>query len=222
MTKKSTRTYLIQGLTLLVIALFFFLGYEITTLFTEKEETNNNLSYVSYEILSDNAMPVSEPLDNTAEVVAEKSINENDVIRPYTDSNVKVGKTYYNYEDKEENQENSIIFYENTYMQNTGVDYVSKKEFDVNSIADGKVEKIIEDDINGTTIKIKHNNNLISVYSSLKNIQVKENDEVTKGQIIGKSATNSIGEDLGNHLHFELYKDNKLVNPEDVFNNKVE
>ena len=220
MTKRSTRTYLIQGLTLLVVALFCFLSYEISTLFTENAETNKDLSYVSYEILTDNAMPVSETIENTKEVGAEK---HESIIRPYTNSEVTIGKTYYNYEDDEKSQEKSIVYYENTYIQNTGVDYVSKKEFDVNSIENGIVEKITEDDLAGTTVKIKHDNNIISIYSSLKDVSVKEKDQVSKGQIIGKSSTNAIGEELGNHLHFELYKDNKIVNPENFFkNDKVE
>ena len=115
--------------------------------------------------------------------------------------------------------ENSIIYYENTYIQNTGVDYTSKEVFDVNAIADGTVIAVKKDDIVGNTVKIEHNNDMISVYQSINEVSVKEKDQVTKGQVIGKSGTNSIGSDLGNHLHFELYKNNILVNPEEVFAN---
>ena len=58
---------------------------------------------------------------------------------------------------------------------------------------------------------------MISVYQSVKDVEVKEKDNVTKGQVIAKSGTNSIGSELGNHLHFELYKNNILVNPEIAF-----
>ena len=222
MMNEKTRSYLVKSLTLLIIALCCFLGYTLTKAFTDNSETDDNLSYVSYEILTDNAMPVTETNENTTEVIAQQNQNIN-VVRPYTSSDVKIGKNYYNYQDDEKKQEDSIIYYENTYIQNTGIDYVSKNEFDIQSIDNGIIEKISEDDISGTTIKIKHDNNLISIYSSLKDLKVKEKDTVTKGQIIGKSGTNAIGEDLGNHLHFEIYKDNKLINPEDFFNqNKVE
>lgn len=222
MMKEKTRSYLVKGLTLLIIALFCFLGYTITKAFTDNKEGNDNLSYVSYEILTDNAMPVTETPENTTEVIATEDSNTS-IIRPYSSTDVKIGKNYYNYQDNEKKQEDSIIYYENTYIQNTGIDYVSKNEFDIQSIDNGTIEKVSEDDLNGTTIRIKHNNNIISIYSSVKDLKVKENDKVTKGQVIGKSGTNSIGEELGNHLHFELYKDNKLINPEDFFNqNKVE
>ena len=224
MMKRGVRYYLVQSLTVLVIALLCFLGYTITTtLTTPAEDTSENLSYVSYEILSDNTMPVSTDNEKTTEVVAEKNIIADSITRPYTATDVTIGKNYYDYKGEEKGQEDSIIYYENTYMQNTGVDYVSKNPFDIVAITDGTVEKVSEDDIAGKTIKIKHSNNLIATYQSLKDIKVKENDKVTKGQILAKSATNSIGENLGNHLHFELYSNNILVNPEDFFSkNKVE
>lgn len=58
---------------------------------------------------------------------------------------------------------------------------------------------------------------MISVYQSVNDVKVKENDEVTKGQVIATSGTNNINSELGNHLHFELYNQNILVNPEDFF-----
>ena len=96
---------------------------------------------------------------------------------------------------------------------------ISKNVFDVNAIADGKVISVTEDDIVGITVKIEHNNNMISVYQSIKDVTVKENDQITKGQVIATSGTNNISSDLGNHLHFELYKENILVNPEDFLEN---
>ena len=155
-------------------------------------------------------MPVSK------EEITETSKNIS-ITRPYTSKNIEIGKNYYNYKDEEQNQEDSIIYYENTYIQNTGIDYISKEIFDINAVQDGKVISVTTDDITGTTIKIEHKNNIISVYQSVKDIKVKEQEQVKKGQIIATSGTNNISSDLGNHLHFELYKDNALVNPEDYF-----
>ena len=90
----------------------------------------------------------------------------------------------------------------------------------MNAIASGKVISITTDDITGTTIKIEHENNIISVYQSVKDVKIKEKDEVKQGQKIATSGTNNIGSELGNHLHFELYKDNVLVNPENFFQDK--
>ncbi len=207
MMKRSSKYYLLSGLVVLIVGLTFILGYMITKSFEEKEADENKIRFVSYEILTDNVMPV---------------INEEQpqtMMRPYTAEGIEIGKNFYDYQ-KEENQEDSVIYYENTYIQNTGVDYTSKNEFDINAIADGTVTSITKDDIVGTTIKIEHSNNIISVYQSVKDVQVKENDQVTVGEVIAKSGTNSIGSELGNHLHFELYQNDILINPEEFFQNQ--
>lgn len=211
MTKRSSRYYLLHGIVVSAVALVCLLSYAVTKSLTVAEDKlQENIEYVSYEVLTDNIMPVSKE---------EPSATSTEIVRPYTDSNVEIGKSYYDYKEKSNNQEDSIVYYENTYIQNTGVDYISKEVFDVNAIADGKVISVTEDDIVGNAVKIEHNNNMISVYQSIKDVKVKENDEVTKGQVIATSGTNNISSDLGNHLHFELYKENILVNPEDFLNN---
>lgn len=208
MTKRSSKYYLLHGIVVSVVALVCLLSYAITKSLTVTEDKlQENLEYVSYEVLTDNIMPVS------------KEETNDEIVRPYTDTSVEIGKSYYDYKEESENQEDSIIYYENTYIQNTGVDYISKNVFDVNAIADGKVISVTEDDIVGITVKIEHNNNMISVYQSIKDVTVKENDQITKGQVIATSGTNNISSDLGNHLHFELYKENILVNPEDFLEN---
>ncbi len=208
MTKRSSKYYLLHGIVVSVVALVCLLSYAITKSLTVAEDKlQENLEYVSYEVLTDNIMPVS------------KEETTDEIVRPYTDTSVEIGKSYYDYKEESENQEDSIIYYENTYIQNTGVDYISKNVFDVNAIADGKVISVTEDDIVGITVKIEHNNNMISVYQSIKDVTVKENDQITKGQVIATSGTNNISSDLGNHLHFELYKENILVNPEDFLEN---
>ena len=211
MIKRSSKYYLLQGIVISTLALVCLISYAVTTsLKVIDSKKQENLEYVSYEILTDNIMPVSK------EEITETSKNIS-ITRPYTSKNIEIGKNYYNYKDEEQNQEDSIIYYENTYIQNTGIDYISKEIFDINAVQDGKVISVTTDDITGTTIKIEHKNNIISVYQSVKDIKVKEQEQVKKGQIIATSGTNNISSDLGNHLHFELYKDNALVNPEDYF-----
>lgn len=230
MTKRSTEYYLLQGIVVVSIALIVLISYAITDALRESKSINEeDTKYVSYEVLTDNVMPVvkeDEQVVNIQEEITnpqEKTTDQqgkNDLVKPYKDDSVVIGKSYYDYQAEESNQQNSIIYYENTYIQNTGVDYIGKKVFAVNAIADGKVLKITKDDILGTTIKVEHANNLIAIYQSVNEVKVKENEQVVKGQEIATSGTNSIGSDLGNHLHFELYKDNILVNPETFFNNK--
>jgi len=142
-------------------------------------------------------------------------------INPYTDAGVSIKKTYYDYKATEESQINSILLHENTYMQNTGIDYVSENVFDVVAILEGTVVNVKEDELLGKMVEIKHNNGDISIYQSLGDIKVKKGDIITQGQIIGTSGTNELEKDLGNHLHFEIYKNGQSINPENYLNKEV-
>jgi len=77
----------------------------------------------------------------------------------------------------------------------------------------------------GGTITIKHPNGYQSRYCHIKDIKVSEGDEVGKGQIIGLSGGNSgdkgAGNSRGAHLHFELKKHGKLVNPMDYIDKET-
>lgn len=170
---------------------------------------SNDLQYVDGEI--------TEELDRDIPVVSTTTF----VGRPYLDNNVKLAKSFYDYKADSESQERSIILYENTYMQNSGVDYSSENVFDVVSILDGSVISVKDDNLLGTTIEVRHSNDLISVYQSLSNVIVKEGDELLQGQIIAKSGTSNINKELGNHLHFELYYKGAIVNPEEYYNKDV-
>ena len=139
------------------------------------------------------------------------------ISRPYTNGAVKIVKNYYDYQADNSSQENSIIYYGNTYMQNSGVDYGMDTEFEVVSILDGTVTEVNDDEVMGKTVKIKHSNDLISVYQSLSEVNVKANDAITQGTIIGKSGKSNVSADLGNHLHFELYYQGSVLNPENCY-----
>lgn len=145
----------------------------------------------------------------------------NKMINPYTDKNVKIGKTYYDYKGEEKNQENSITVHDNTYMQNTGIDFISDQIFDVVSVQDGTVINVKENNLLGKVVEIKHESGLISSYQSLSEISVKKGETITQGQIIGKSGTNELDKESGNHLHFEIYKDGTSVNPENYLNKEI-
>lgn len=209
MVTNNIKPYIVQGIVVMSLTVFCLLGY-LLTISTKvvEEQINSNNVFVSKEILTDNI----------------KAVIKEDIIieRPYQQENVKIGRTFYDYKAEKEEQELSINFYENTYIQNTGIDYVSENVFNVHAILDGKVISVTTDDIVGTTIKIEHKNKMISTYQSVKDVLVKENSEVVQGEVLGTSGVNSYNKELGNHLHFELYYKNKLVNPEEYFGKSVE
>ena len=101
------------------------------------------------------------------------------------------------------------------------MDFGLENTFDVVSVLDGTVVDVREDELLGTVVEIKHDNDFISSYQSLSEVSVKKNDAITRGQVIGKSGTNTIDQDLGNHLHFELYKSGEVVDPSKYFDQVI-
>jgi len=156
-------------------------------------------------------------LDDTLPVVNVKEI----IFRPFLDDTVTVVKKFYESSASEEEQAASLIYYQGTYIPNSGVDYKGMDTFDVVSILDGTVTQISENGLLGKIVEITHSNNLISVYQSLSEVSVSQGDIVTQGEIIGKSGVANISTDLGNHLHFEMIYDGKNVNPENCYGKEV-
>lgn len=168
----------------------------------------DRLTYVTSGTLVEDIKPV----------ISEKKL----FTRPYLDNDVVILQNYYDYKGDKKNQENSLILYKNTYLQNSGVDYGKKDVFDVLSIYDGTVLDIINDDILGKTIEVQHSNNLIAYYQCLGNTKVKKGDILKQGQIIGSSGTCNISKSIGNHLHLEIANDGKILNPESIYEKTIE
>lgn len=135
------------------------------------------------------------------------------IIKPYTNEKVTVGKNFYDYKAESKAQEGSLTYYDGSYIQNSGIDYISDEVFEIVSIMDGTVTDVKQDDVLGNIIEIKHGNDYVSTYQSLSEVSVKKGDNITQGQVIGKSGINKLDKDMGNHLHFELYTNGQVVDP---------
>ncbi len=165
-----------------------------------------------------NDLVTNDTISDTVPVINETK----KMINPYTDASVTISKSYYDYKGEATEQEKSITVYENTYIQNTGIDYISTNTFDVVSVLDGTVVTVKEDELLGKVIEVKHDNELITSYQSLSEITVQKNDKVKQGQVIGKSGTNELDKEIGNHLHFEIYENGSSVNPTNYLNKEVD
>ena len=106
-------------------------------------------------------------------------------------------------------------------MQNSGVDYKSDESFDETSVLSGTVSNITDDALLGKTIEIRSSTEIITTYQSLGEISVKKGDTVTQGQIIGKSGTCTLNSDVANGLHFEMYKNGQVINPEKFYDKSL-
>mgnify|MGYP002541482583 CR=1 FL=1 len=110
------------------------------------------------------------------------------------------------------------LVYSNTleeWTTHSGIDIKADKTSIVVAAEAGTVESIKNDPRYGLTVTISHANGFKTVYSNLLTTEfVSENETVEKGQTIGtvgESASFEIVDE--SHLHFEMYKDNQLVNP---------
>lgn len=136
-------------------------------------------------------------------------------IKPYVAQSVTAKVQYYNKDDDNAKQQNSLIVYQSTYMPSTGVLYSSNEEFDVMVVMDGVIKNINEDDIMGTVVEVSHNSNLTTYYYSLKEVNLSVGDEVKTGTILGAAAPNKIY-DKENNLFFEVYYQGQSIDP-DIF-----
>lgn len=166
-----------------------------------------------------------EILDQTMDEVIESEMpvvsNTTTIINPYLDQSVTIKKGYYEPTADEDSQISSIVKHDNTYIQNTGIDYVGETTFDVVSILNGVVINVNDDEELGKSVEIRHDNGMISIYQSLSEAYVKKDDVITQGLVIGKSGENKLDKDLGNHLHFEIYDNGQPVNPLNYLNTET-
>jgi murein DD-endopeptidase MepM/ murein hydrolase activator NlpD len=100
-----------------------------------------------------------------------------------------------------------------------GIDFFAKSGSNIISPSDGVVIDAKIRPACGGTLFIDHKNGFKSRYCHVKTFYADMGDKVTQGQIVGLSGGDSNDKGRGNstgaHLHFELYKDGKLVDPMD-------
>ena len=203
--KLKLKSYVLPTLYVLLFIATFYITLVVSNSLSKSiiKDESDDTNYVNESIIEEDRPVINE----------DESTNTNKIIKPYTNNQVSIGKYFYDYKASDDKQKNSIIYHDNTYMQNSGVDYILEEAFDVVSVMDGVVSLVKEDDLLGKIVEIKHDNNYVSVYQSLSSINVAKGDKVSQGDVIGKSGTNELDKDMGNHLHFELYVNGGVVDP---------
>ncbi len=117
---------------------------------------------------------------------------------------------------------NSYGFYHNTtldkYYLHTGIDFAGAAGDEVYAVQGGTVESIVTDPrLMGTTVTIAHENGLKTVYSFVDAAEgLAAGDKVEKGDVIATVAE-PMGQEYkdGAHLHFEIFLNDKAVDPEE-------
>ena len=205
MKKRKLKGFVLPTLYLL-ITITIFTG--IILLGSDYEFATKDYDFTT-EILDKESLPVISE-DETSNVVAS----------PVEEGKAEVSIHFYNVKGNEDEQKNSLIYYENTYMPNTGVLYTSDEKFNVLNAFDGKVVEIKDDEFFNKCIVIEHDNNLKTYYYGLDDITVAIGDELNTGDMLGTSKNNEIMNNKQSFL-FEVYHNNKLMNPEEFVNTKI-
>ena len=100
----------------------------------------------------------------------------------------------------------------------SGLDIEANYGQHVVATANGVVTKASWHTNYGKTVIVKHKDNYETLYGHLSKLKVKEGQEVKVGDVIGKAG--STGRSTGTHLHYEVIKDGKRVNPKNFLSLK--
>ena len=184
---------------------------QLETINVPKEFESEKTGFVSEEHWqSDDVIEVSaEPVkENEPPKETEKAITafpmplEGEVIKPHSDTELFYSKTM---ED---------------WRLHKGCDIASPIGATVKAVADGKVSDCYTDIAHGVTIVIDHGAGILTKYCNLASDKMVEvGKEIKKSDaigVVGDTAEFEVADAA--HLHFEVIKNGKSVNPEDYFN----
>ena len=98
-----------------------------------------------------------------------------------------------------------------------GVDFSGPRGSDILSVADGVVQFAGRGNGYGNTVEIDHGNGYMTRYAHNDKNLVAAGDRVKAGQVIAKMG--ATGRATGNHLHFEVWLNGRVVNPNQYLRN---
>ena len=97
--------------------------------------------------------------------------------------------------------------------ENIGIDIRAEFGEDVRAVADGVVTAITWQRGRGNIVIINHLGGYFTVYTHLSQILVQIDQKIKLGQVIGN--VGDTGSLHGPMLHFEIWKSNRVLNPEE-------
>jgi len=101
-------------------------------------------------------------------------------------------------------------------MMHFGVDFTAPRHTPIYSTGDGVVERVIRSFGGyGKQVVINHGFGYKTRYAHMQEFNVKKGDRVKRGDMIGTVGNSGLS--TAPHLHYEILKDNKKVNPVNYF-----
>lgn len=98
-----------------------------------------------------------------------------------------------------------------TWKVHSGIDFVAEYATSIHSTADGTVVFVGIKSGYGKCVVIEHNYGFKTMYAHLTEYYTKQGNKVKKGAIIG--FLGNTGKSTGAHLHYEIIKNDKKINP---------
>lgn len=171
----------------------------------DTKETINNATEAKDDKATNNTPVASTKKENKSTAVASTSTGK--FINPVEGT---LAKTFSN-----ETQYCETL---GTWRTHFGIDVKSDLGKTVKAVQEGVVTKVANDNTEyGQYVEIKHPNGLVTRYGNLdEKVSVKVDAKVKQGDTIGavgKTSGNYSNEKYGSHLHFQVLKDGKDVDP---------
>jgi len=92
-----------------------------------------------------------------------------------------------------------------------GIDIVAPANTEILAPADGVVSRTGRYSDLGRSVDIAHGFGYVTRYAHMNKIEVQQGDRVRRGDLIGR--VGSTGRSTGPHLHYEVFRDGRRVNP---------
>ena len=173
---------------------------------------------------------VSDPVDDTPPVTVTPDDDEpvdtipEEVLKLPFDANLEyvVVRKFYDKNASKDDQLKALIKYGNTYRTSSGTGYAKKDNtaFDVLAGLSGEVVEIKESPLYGNYVVVKHGDNLKTCYYGLSEVTTSVGATINQGDKLGVSGNTDIDKEAGNHVYFQIQKNGKYVNPENLIGKK--
>lgn len=105
-------------------------------------------------------------------------------------------------------RENPILHKQENH---NGLDIAVAEGTDVVAVRSGTVTEVRTSATYGKVLKYETNNGYTVMYAHLSEILVSKGEKIRQGQVVARSG--STGLSTGPHLHYSLWKGEKLLNP---------
>lgn len=162
-------------------------------------------------------------VDNSGDIVEVNNLSEKFAWPVENPDEVKVVTGFWDSEANTEDQEAALVFYDNRYLPNKGIDIAMENGESFNVVASmaGVVKEVRDDAELGNVIEIQHAEGVVTMYQSVTDIQVEVGDQVEQGQVLAMAGQSQLNESAGVHTHFEVRVDGQAIDPLEVFNKSL-